>query len=130
MHWDRDRLTFGPPARKADAPEDDTFEAGWRTYYESIFNPARLNPGVMRTHMAKKYWKNLPEAQSIPQLVRSAPLRVQQMIEQEQAVPRKRDPQKAVAAMGEAAPKYFDRPQPPDPVVAAPGPGWYRRCAG
>lgn len=105
LHWDRDRLILGPSARKDDAPVSDAFEAGWRTYYESIFNPARLNPSVMRSHMAKKYWKNLPEARSIAELVRSAPLRVQEMIEQEQAMPRKRDPQKAVAAMGEAAPK-------------------------
>lgn len=105
LHWDRDRLVLGPPARKADAPEGDPFEAGWRSYYESIFNPARLNPGVMRSHMAKKYWKNLPEAQAIPELIRSAPSRVKQMIEQEQAMPRKRDPQKSVAAMNESAPQ-------------------------
>jgi DNA polymerase len=55
--------------------------------------------------MAKKYWKNLPEAQSIPDLIRSAPSRVRQMIEQETAMPQKRDPQKAVAAMRDQEPK-------------------------
>jgi DNA polymerase len=105
LHWDRDRLIVGPPARRADAPQSDGFEAGWRSYYESTFNPARLNPTVMRSHMAKKYWKNLPEAQSIPELIRSAPMRVRRMIEQESAMPRKRDPQKAVAAMSDQQPK-------------------------
>jgi probable DNA metabolism protein len=105
LHWDRENLVVGPPARREDAPQGDAFEAGWRTYYESTFNPARLNPDVMRGHMAKKYWKNLPEAQSIPQLIRSAPSRVRQMIEQETAVSKKRDPQKAVAAMQQQAPK-------------------------
>jgi DNA polymerase len=105
LHWDRDRLFLGPPARKEDAPQSDDFEAGWRSYYESTFNPARLNPTVMRGHMARKYWKNLPEAASIPGLIRSAPLRVRQMIEQESSVARKRDPEKAVAAMREQAPK-------------------------
>ncbi|MBA2589306.1 MAG: UdgX family uracil-DNA binding protein [Alphaproteobacteria bacterium] len=105
LHLDRDRLVVGPPAQRSDAPQSDGFEEGWRTYYESTFNPARLNPTVMRSHMAKKYWKNLPEAQSIPDLIRSAPSRVRQMIEQESAMPRKRDPQKAVAAMADQAPK-------------------------
>ncbi len=43
IHWDRRALRFGPPARKQDAPTSDPFEAGWRDYYESIFNPARVN---------------------------------------------------------------------------------------
>lgn len=105
LYWNRERLIIGPPARREDAPAGDDFEAGWRLYYESIFNPARLNPTVMRGHMAKKYWKNLPEAQAIPGLVRSAPSRVRQMIEQEQAMPRKRNPEKAVAAMEQAVPR-------------------------
>jgi DNA polymerase len=105
LYWDRARLTIGPPARRQDAPSADAFEEGWRGYYESTFNPARLNPTVMRGHMAKKYWKNLPEAQSIPGLIRSAPSRVRQMIERDAAMPRKRDPQKAVAAMREQEPK-------------------------
>jgi DNA polymerase len=105
LHWDRDRLIPGPPARREDAPQSDAFEAGWRSYYESIFNPARLNPKVMRGHMAKKYWKNLPEAAAIAGLTRSAPLRVRQMIEQEGSVAKKRDPEKAVAAMQQQAPK-------------------------
>ncbi|MGZ5929350.1 MAG: UdgX family uracil-DNA binding protein [Rhizomicrobium sp.] len=105
LHWDRDRLILGPPARRQDAPESDVVESGWRAYYESIFNPARLNPTVMKGHMAKKYWKNLPEAAAIPALVRSAPSRVRQMIEQESSVAKKRDPEKAVAAMSDQAPK-------------------------
>jgi DNA polymerase len=105
LYWDRVRLTIGPPARRQDAPSADAFEEGWRGYYESTFNPARLNPTVMRGHMAKKYWKNLPEAQSISGLIRSAPSRVRQMIERDAAMPRKRDPQKAVAAMREQEPK-------------------------
>jgi DNA polymerase len=55
--------------------------------------------------MARKYWKNMPEAAAIPGLVRSAPSRVRQMIEQERSMPKKRDPEKAVAAMQEQAPK-------------------------
>jgi probable DNA metabolism protein len=105
LHWDGGQLTLGPAARREDAPQDDAFEVGWRSYYESTFNPARVNPDVMRSHMAKKYWKNLPEARSIPELIQSAPSRVRQMLEQETAMPRKREPQKAVAAMQDQAPR-------------------------
>jgi DNA polymerase len=105
LHWDREKLTVGPAASRDQALAEDGFEDGWRDYYVSTFNPARLNPDVMRAHMAKKYWKNLPEARLIPELVRSAPSRVRQMIEQETAMPRKRDPQKAVVAMREQEPK-------------------------
>lgn len=105
LHWDKKQLTIGPAATRDQAPAGDGFEDGWRDYYASSFNPARLNPDVMRAHMAKKYWRNLPEAQLIPELVRSAPSRVKQMLEQEAAMPRKRGPQKAVEAMRDQEPK-------------------------
>ena len=76
IHWDRERLTYGPPATRADAPDADAFEAGWRAYYESVFNPARVNPTAMRAEMPMKYWKNLPEARSIPGLLQGAGARV------------------------------------------------------
>jgi DNA polymerase len=99
IHWDRKDLRFGPPARRQDAPSSDPFEAGWQGYYESTFNPARLNLAVTRGHMAKKYWKNLPETAAIPELIRTAPSRVREMIEKEAAMPAHRNPAKAVAAM-------------------------------
>jgi uracil-DNA glycosylase len=102
--WDRKDLAIGPPGTRADAPEADAFEIGWRTYYESTFNPARTNLNQMRQHMPKKYWKNLPETQTIPALIKAAASRVDQMIEQEPAMPVRRNPAKAVAAMAEQGP--------------------------
>jgi DNA polymerase len=99
LHWDRRKLVIGPPARRQDAPTADGFEAGWQSYYESIFNPARVNPTAMRAEMAKKYWHNMPEAAAIPELIRSAPARVEAMIAREAAAPLKRNPDKAVVAM-------------------------------
>jgi DNA polymerase len=104
LHWDRETLTVGPPGRRDAAASADTFAAAWRAYYESTFNPARVNPTLMRRHMAKKYWRNLPETQAVPGLVRSAPARVQAMIEKDAAMPTKRNPAKAVAAMAEQEP--------------------------
>jgi probable DNA metabolism protein len=108
LRWDTRSLSRGPPATRADAPKHDAFERHWLDYYESIFNPARLNPGVMRGHMAVKYWKNLPEAATIPRLIREAPARVQQMIERESQMSVKRNPDKAVAAMTDQAPASLD----------------------
>ena len=108
LRWDRNQVSFGPPARRCDAPESDPFEAGWRGYYESTFNPARVNLAVTRGHMAKKYWSNLPETQAIPDLVRSAPSRVREMIEKGAAMPAHRIPAKAVSAMAEQEPQSLE----------------------
>lgn len=105
LHWDRHALTIGPPGRREDAPASDAFEEGWSGYYESTFNPARVNPRMMRTEMPKKYWRNLPEAAAIPRLIQTAPSRVTEMIEKEAAMPTKRDPVRAVAAMAGQEPK-------------------------
>ncbi len=99
IHWDRRTLTYGPPATRADAPDADAFEAGWRAYYESIFNPARANPTAMRAEMPKKYWRNLPEAQSIPGLLKGAGARVERMVEQGPTLAGKRDPAAALDLM-------------------------------
>ena len=106
--WDGTDLLFGPPGTKADAPGQDGYEAGWTGYYESIFNPARTNPTLMRSHMARKYWHNLPEAAAIPNLIRSAAGRVDRMIEQEATVPAKKNPDGALAAMMDQAPATLD----------------------
>jgi probable DNA metabolism protein len=105
LHWDRQLLTVGPPGKRADLPEGDGFEAGWSQYYESTFNPARLNPALMRKEMPEKYWRNLPEAKSISRLIETAPARVEEMIRQEAAMASKRNPGKAVAAMAEQNPR-------------------------
>lgn len=57
---------------------DDTEEL-WRTYYANIFNPARLKVKAMQSEMPKKYWKNLPEASLIPDLIAHAEARARQM---------------------------------------------------
>jgi DNA polymerase len=83
MHWDRDRLHEGPPARKEDAPTEDSVEDQWRTYYGSIFNPARLKVKAMLKEMPKKYWHNMPETALVPELIKSARAREIAMIETE-----------------------------------------------
>ena len=72
LHWDGKALSEGPGATKADAPEGDPTEAVWKTYYASIFNPARVKIGAMLKEMPRKYWKNMPETALVPQLIAGA----------------------------------------------------------
>lgn len=102
-HWDGETLHHGPGAQQADAPADDAHEDLWRTYYAHIFNPARLNPRMMRQEMPVKYWKHLPEAQLLPELTRSAGQRVREMAEREYQAPRRRIPKPELAPPDEAA---------------------------
>lgn len=71
-------ISFSPTPPDQRPPEDET-EDLWRTYYASIFNPARLMVTAMQSEMPKKYWKNLPEAALIPELIRNAPRRAAEM---------------------------------------------------
>ena len=91
-HWDGEALAFGPGGTRADAPADDAQEDMWRTYYASIFNPARLNPRMMRQEMPQKYWKLLPEAALLPDLIRDAGQRVRDMAERAPEPPRRKIP--------------------------------------
>lgn len=80
-HWRGDALEFTPGVAKDAAPAADELDEFWRTYYASIFNPARLKLKAMQAEMPKKYWKNLPEAPLIDELTRQAATRVGDMIE-------------------------------------------------
>ncbi len=83
IHWDGETLSEGPGALKGDAPEGDPIEEVWKTYYASIFNPARVKIGAMMSEMPKKYWKNMPETTLIPGLIAAAQARESGMIERE-----------------------------------------------
>ncbi len=107
--WDRKELAVGPPGQRPEAPETDAFELSWRTYYESTFNPARTSMSGMRRHVTKKYWRDLPETQAIPGLVRNAPSRVEEMFDQESLMPgKRRPPVKSVAALIDRGPKTLE----------------------
>jgi uracil-DNA glycosylase len=74
-------LSYQPPDGDRHAVTDD-MENLWRTYYANIFNPARLKIKAMESEMPKKYWKNLPEAALIPELIATAAERAQKMRDQ------------------------------------------------
>lgn len=66
---------------------EDATDDLWRTYYASIFNPARLKLRAMQSEMPRKYWKNLPEAALIPDLIAKAEGRVAGMAPDRKAPP-------------------------------------------
>lgn len=109
-HWDGATLTIADGATKADAPDGDALEALWKTYYASIFNPARLKVSAMRAEMPKKYWRNLPEAPLIGPLIADANRRAAAMVAAEPPAPKK-----GQRLMTSAPPS--DRPDP-TPIAA------------
>jgi len=76
--YDGDEVRFEEGCARPDLPQDAS-EALWITYFRNIFNPARLKINAMQSEMPKKYWKNLPEAASIPDLIANAPARARAM---------------------------------------------------
>ncbi|MCW1884046.1 UdgX family uracil-DNA binding protein [Luteolibacter flavescens] len=80
-HWIAEEFQLTPGVMRNPCDDPDVMEGIWRTYYRSIFNPARLKLKAMQSEMPKRYWKNLPEADLIEELSRQSSGRSQAMIE-------------------------------------------------
>ena len=80
-------LNFAPGVPRESAPAEDELEILWRSYYSSIYNPARLNPAAMKNEMPVRYWKNLPEVDTLPALIAQSNARVTHMVSRQQAQP-------------------------------------------
>jgi uracil-DNA glycosylase len=102
VHWHDRQLSFTDGVPKSEAPSEDAVEDIWRSYYASIFNPARLKTKAMQTEMPKKYWRNLPEASLIKPLTEMAERRAQAMVTAEPDMPKvarqRREPARARTA--------------------------------
>ncbi|MGJ8655194.1 MAG: TIGR03915 family putative DNA repair protein [Akkermansiaceae bacterium] len=83
MHWNGVEVSFTEGVSKNIVPDEDELETLWKGYYRSIFNPARVKIKMMQSEMPKKYWKNLPEAEIIEELIRDSSDRVHGMMEEE-----------------------------------------------
>jgi DNA polymerase len=82
VHWNGVRLTLTPGIPNNPVEDPDALEDAWRTYYRSIFNPARVKVKAMQTEMPKRYWKNLPEADLIEELIEGSKKRVTGMLQE------------------------------------------------
>lgn len=89
LYWDGGHLSLGEGVPQSSAPSEDSLEDLWRTYYASIFNPARVNIKVTQGHMPRKFWSQLPEAVLIAPLVAAAKTRAGQMVATEATAPRR-----------------------------------------
>ncbi len=74
--WDGATLSFGAGLGRDAAPADDAVEDLWRTYYASIYNPARPKPKAMLAQMPRRQWATLPEAAQIDDLLAASAGRV------------------------------------------------------
>lgn len=124
-HWDKVLLTFTPGADPADAPSEDALEDYWRTYYASTFNPARLKVGAMQREMPKRYWRNLPEAGLIPELVKAAEDRTSAMVRQMPSEPNRRVVRQAQRLSRDAS---FEEGAPTSLEEVVAGVDFCRRC--
>lgn len=74
--WDGQNMHYANPCppiwRQLAQDVQDSGVELWKTYYESTFNPARLNREVMRSNLPVRFWRNLPEGPLIPQLMSRA----------------------------------------------------------
>lgn len=84
-HWREGALTFSPGVPAALRPHGDSVAQLWRVYYESVFNPARLNTRAMLREMPLRKWRNLPEAEAIPGLLHTARERTVNMAKKQRA---------------------------------------------
>jgi probable DNA metabolism protein len=125
VHWDLTMLAVTPGADPADAPREDALEDYWKTYYASIFNPARLKVGAMQKEMPKRYWRNLPEAALIPELIAKAEARTSDMVRAAPTEPSRRVVKAAVRASRDAP---YDGVAPTTLQEVAAGVDHCRRC--
>ena len=108
VKFENGKLSFQEGAEKPTLPEDAS-EQLWITYFQNIFNPARLMVKAMQSEMPKKYWKNMPEAAFIPQMIADAPARARAMAEAAPSLPPARMAQ--VQAQLSAHQSAWDGPQ-------------------
>ncbi|MBC8108209.1 MAG: UdgX family uracil-DNA binding protein [Anaerolineae bacterium] len=80
VSWDGRSLCFAPGVPATAAPQGDVLEELWATYYASTFNPARIKLKAMCKEMPRKHWATMPETKLIPDLLRDAPRRVEEMV--------------------------------------------------
>jgi probable DNA metabolism protein len=99
--WDGVQARFGPGVPASQAPQGDALEDLWRTYYANIFNPARLNVRAMKRELPVRHWTTLPETTILPDLLRDAPRRVEEMVAKQRRTSAPATPGKTPAAGGQ-----------------------------
>ncbi len=116
-HWNGKDLVFCGAGTRDDIPQGEVMEDMWRTYFSSIFTPARLRVAAMQSEMPVKYWKNLPDAPLIAELIHTSGRQTQRMVE---AAPTQAPRYAAAALHGAGSPAI-----PPMQQAISPAPQRY-----
>lgn len=85
--WDGSSLHWSPGVGRDAAPAEDALEDLWRTYWSSIFNPARVKLDAMTREMPRHHWLSLPETRAMSRALLDAPARVERMIDTQREAP-------------------------------------------
>jgi len=67
MHWNGKVLSYSPGERKEEKPEPDAENKIWRAYHRSNSNQEWLKVSAIESQIPKNQWRNLPEAERIPE---------------------------------------------------------------
>ncbi|KAF0677377.1 UdgX family uracil-DNA binding protein [Profundibacterium mesophilum] len=116
ISFESGRVDIAPGSARPDHPDDAT-EALWTTYFRNIFNPARLKIKAMQAEMPKKYWKNMPETASIPDLIANAEQRARAMQDAAPTLPPLRS-HRILDAAADARPPAEESSDQPDTLDA------------
>ncbi len=108
--WDGSTLRFGEGVPRSEAPREDELESLWLTYYANIFNPARVKVAAMKRELPVRHWSTLPETQIIPDLLRDAPRRVEEMVRRAASIARPSDPGLLMPMAAKGKPRESDEP--------------------
>lgn len=76
-HWDGEDLSYSPGVEITETLNDQQ-EDLWKTYYASVFNPARIKVKAMKKEMPVRYWKSMPETVLVHELLEDAPKRLEE----------------------------------------------------
>lgn len=82
-HWDLESLTFARGVPFESISLSDNLEELWKTYYKSIFNPARIKLKTMKLHMPKHHWKSMPETVLISEMLSQSQQQLDDMFERQ-----------------------------------------------
>ena len=86
--WDTRELSFGPglPEHAWSGSPGEDITGLWQAYYSATCNPQRINVPLLRRELPERFWRHLPEAAMIDEILRDAPRQIARL-EQAMAQP-------------------------------------------
>ncbi len=83
-HFENGKVQFSKAYEGQSLEIEDHWEENWRTYYSSIYNPARLMVQAMKKEMPQWHWQTMPESSLIPNLIRQSQNKIHTMAQKSQ----------------------------------------------